>query len=135
MDNDLAWQFAWQWLDAWNAHDLDAVLIHFTDDVIFSSPMAAKLREGSGGIVRGKAALRAYWAEGLRRVPDLRFEIESLYVGVHTLVINYRNQAGGLVNEVLVFDGALVAEGHGTYLVRRQSLLASPAAASVSTRW
>jgi hypothetical protein len=37
---------------------------------------------------------------------------------VQTLVINYRNQAGGLVNEVLVFDGALVAEGHGTYLVR-----------------
>jgi len=49
-------------------------------------------------------------------VPELHFEIESLYLGVQTLVINYRNQAGGLVNEVLVFDGALVAEGHGTYL-------------------
>jgi ketosteroid isomerase-like protein len=135
MDNDIAWQFAGQWLDAWNAHDLDAVLSHFADDVVFSSPTAAQLREGSGGIVRGKAALRDYWAEGLRRVPDLHFEIESLYVGVHTLVINYRNQAGGRVNEVLVFDGALVAEGHGTYLVRRQSLLATPAAASVSTGW
>jgi hypothetical protein len=40
----------------------------------------------------------------------------STYIGVSTLVINYRNQKGGLVNEVLVFDGDLVKEGHGTYL-------------------
>jgi hypothetical protein len=32
------------------------------------------------------------------------------------LVINYRNERGGLVNEVLHFDGDLVREGHGTYL-------------------
>ena len=32
------------------------------------------------------------------------------------VVINYRNQRGGLVNEVLIFDGDLVREGHGTYL-------------------
>jgi hypothetical protein len=67
-------------------------------------------------VVRGKAALRAYWTEALRRIPDLRFEIIGTYVGVNTLVINYRNQLGGLVNEVLVFDGPLVVEGHGTYL-------------------
>ena len=116
MDHEIARRFAEDWLDAWNAHDVDAVLSHFRDDVVFSSPMAARLREGGDGVVRGKTALRDYWAEGLRRIPDLHFEIESLYVGVHTLVINYRNQAGGLVNEVLLFDGNLVAEGHGTYL-------------------
>ena len=37
-------------------------------------------------------------------------------MGVSALAINYRNQNGGLVNEVLVFDGPLVVEGHGTYL-------------------
>jgi hypothetical protein len=40
----------------------------------------------------------------------------ALYVGISTVVINYRNQAGGVVSEVLTFDGALVSEGHGTYL-------------------
>jgi hypothetical protein len=34
------------------------------------------------------------------------------------MVINYRNERGGLVNEVLIFDdGGLVREGHGTYLL------------------
>jgi hypothetical protein len=40
----------------------------------------------------------------------------ALYVGVETLVINYRNQKGNFVNEVLVFEGDVVVEGHGTYL-------------------
>jgi hypothetical protein len=38
--------------------------------------------------------------------------------GESTLVINYRNHRGELVNEVLTFNGdGLVSEGHGTYLV------------------
>jgi SnoaL-like domain len=92
------------------------VLSHFADDVVFTSPVAARLVEGSAGIIRGKTALRDYWREGLRRIPDLRFELVGIYLGQTTLVINYRNQSGGLVNEVLTFDGALVTSGHGTYL-------------------
>jgi hypothetical protein len=45
-----------------------------------------------------------------------RNTVEALYVGVSTIVINYRNHRGSLVNEVLRFDGELVVEGHGTYL-------------------
>ncbi len=39
----------------------------------------------------------------------------GVYAGFDTLVINYRNQAGGLVNEVLTFADGLVVAGHGTY--------------------
>jgi hypothetical protein len=92
------------------------VLGHFADDVVFTSPAAAQLVEGSAGIIRGKAALRDYWREGLRRIPDLRFELLGIYLGQTTLVLNYRNQSGKLANEVLTFDGNLVTSGHGTYL-------------------
>ena len=108
--------FAQQWLAAWNAHDLDALLEHFAEDVVFTSPVAAQLLADSDGVVRGKAALRAYWTEGLRRIPDLRFEVVGVYAGIDVLVINYRNQKGGLVNEVLRFEASLVIEGHGSYL-------------------
>lgn len=40
----------------------------------------------------------------------------AVYAGVGTVVINYRNHTGNLVCEVLGFDGALVTQGHGTYL-------------------
>jgi ketosteroid isomerase-like protein len=116
MDEARAHEFARDWLAAWNSHDLDAVLVHFADAVTFTSPVAARILAGSDGVIRGKAALRAYWSEGVRLIPDLQFELVDLYVGIDTLTINYRNQNGGLVNEVLRFNGPLVVEGHGTYL-------------------
>jgi ketosteroid isomerase-like protein len=114
VDHEEAQAFARQWVRDWNAHDVDALLEHFADDVVFTSPVAFRIL-GGDGVIRGKAALRQYWSEGIRLIPDLRFEVLAVYVGVNTLVINYRNQAGGVVSEVLIFEGSLVREGHGTY--------------------
>jgi len=108
--------FAEQWVRAWNAHDVEAVLAHFRDDVVFSSPVATRVLPETAGVVRGKDALRHYWTTALRMLPDLHFEVVGVYRGESLLVVNYRNERGGLVNEVLVFDGHLVREGHGTYL-------------------
>lgn len=109
--------YADQWVRAWNAHDVEAVLAHFNDDVLFTSPVAARVVPESGGVVRGKSALRDYWAAALAQLPNLKFEVIGVYRGESTLVINYRNHRGELVNEVLTFDaGGMVREGHGTYL-------------------
>jgi hypothetical protein len=117
MDSTEASRFAAQWAQDWNSHDLEALLSHFSDDVLWTSPVAAQIVEGSNGVLRGKVALHAYYAEGLRRTPELHFEVVGVYQGVNVLVINYRNQRGALVDEVLSFDDAgLVREGHGTYL-------------------
>jgi len=109
--------FAAEWCEAWNAHDLDRLLAHFHDDVIFTSPMAAKLVPESGGRVAGKAALRDYWAKGLSLIPDLHFTVEQVFAGVDGIVIQYRNQKGISVSEVLIFEGGLVRYGAGTYPV------------------
>jgi hypothetical protein len=109
--------YADQWVRAWNAHDIEAVLDHFSDDVLFTSPVAARVVPESGGVLRGKAALRDYWTAALAKLPDLQFEVVGVYRGESTLVINYRNHRGQMVNEVLTFDAdGLVREGHGTYL-------------------
>jgi hypothetical protein len=60
--------------------------------------------------VHGKAALHNYWSTALSQQADLQFEVVGVYRGESTLVINYRNHRGQLVNEVLTFDG------DGTYL-------------------
>lgn len=101
-------EFGRRWLEAWNAHDLETLLAHFDEEVVFTSPVAAQLR--------------AYWTEALRQIPDLRFELIGVYAGIRSLVIHFRNQKGGLVNEVLTFDQGLVKEGHGTYLDRGHNL-------------
>lgn len=118
-------EFSNQWVQAWNTHDVEAVLAHFHDDVLFTSPVAAEMFPETSGVIRGKAALRRYWTGAVRRLPDLHFVVEGVYRGVDTIVITYRNQNGGLVNEVLRFDGeGRVIEGHGTYLVTNSSAAA-----------
>ena len=109
--------FSDHWVRDWNAHDVEALLAHFTDDVRFTSPIAARLLPDTGGQVHGKSALRHYWNTALAQFPDLHFTVEAVYSGVDIIVITYRNQLGGLVNEVLQFRDGLVCEGHGTYLV------------------
>jgi hypothetical protein len=114
--DEFARTFVDRWLVEWNAHDLEALLAHYADDVVFTSPLADLLLPGSGGAAHGRDALRAYWTAGLAALPDLHFEVLDYYVGVSAIVIRYRNQNGGIVCEVLEFDGDLVVRGHGTYL-------------------
>ena len=89
----------------------------FADDVVFTSPVAARVVPDRSGVISGTAALRAYWTAALARVPDLRFEIVGVYAGIDIVMINYRNQAGGMVSEVLTFADGLVVAGHGSYLM------------------
>jgi len=111
-------EFAKRWIAAWNARDIAAVLADYSDDVVFTSPTAARFVPESGGTIRGKNALRDYWEVALEANPGLRFELVTVYVGVDTIVLHYRNQVGGLVSEVLTFRNGLVAVGHATHLKR-----------------
>lgn len=52
--------------------------------------------------------MRRYWSEAVARIPALRFTVEGVCQVVDSIVINYRNRSGNVVNEVLTFsDGAV----------------------------
>ncbi|GII30265.1 YybH family protein [Planotetraspora mira] len=114
MDHAEAQRFAEEWAAGWNSHDLDRIMTHYAAEVVFRSPLAARIIDGSDGVVRGVQALRAYWAEGLRRHPDLRFEVVAVYVGLDGIVINYRDQTGQPAAEVLIFRDGLIVSGMAT---------------------
>ena len=94
MDLVFAERFAEEWAAAWNSHDLERILAHYTDDVVFASPMIVQLLHDPSGEVRGKEALGAYWATGLQRLPDLHFTVEDVRASVDAVLINYRNERG-----------------------------------------
>jgi ketosteroid isomerase-like protein len=115
VDLAFAQRFAEDWAAAWNSHDLDRILEHYTDDLVFASPRIAQLVGEPSGEVQGKAALRAYWRKGLEHLPDLHVTLEDVRVSVDTIVINYRNQRPQPVAEVLTFRDGSVCRGLGAY--------------------
>ena len=96
--------FARHWISAWNAHDLDAILSHYADDVVLTSPVAARLLNDPSGTVRGKPALHAYFQIGLETYSDLRFELLDVMTGLASVVLCYRNQKGTKTAEFMEFD-------------------------------
>jgi ketosteroid isomerase-like protein len=96
-------RFANQWIAAWNAHDLDAIMAHYAADVVLVSPTAAKILNDPSGTVQGKAALRDYFKRGLEAYPNLRFELLDVMSGLSSVVICYTNQKGTKTAEFMEF--------------------------------
>jgi ketosteroid isomerase-like protein len=107
--SDDARTFAARWAEAWNTGDVERVLAHFHDDVVFTSPTALAVM----GIptVRGKEALRAYWTTALSRLTSLHFTVDRVLWDAEgrELAIIYTSETDGKarrVSENLVFDAA-----------------------------
>lgn len=105
MTPGFAQRFAEEWVAAWNAHDLERILSHYEDDFAMSSPVIVTLAGEPSGILRGKSAVRAYWAKALAAAPHLRFELVSALAGVDSVTVCYRGHRG-LSAEVFHFGAS-----------------------------
>lgn len=112
---DFAEHFAAEWVAAWNAHDLPRILSHYADDFEMASPYIAQIADEPSGVLKGKAAVGAYWQAALARMPELRFELKEILVGAQSLTLYYRG-ARGMAAEVFFFDGkGLVSKAAAHY--------------------
>ena len=105
IDTEFASSFAADWVAAWNAHDLDRVLSHYSEDFSMSSPIIVERGVDASGTLHGKPAVRAYWAAAMATAnPPIRFELIDVYTGIDTVTIHYRSVARRLVCETVTFD-------------------------------
>ena len=95
-------EFAKEWIEAWNSHDLDRILSHYSEDFTMSSPYIAQIAGVASGSLTGKTAVRAYWAAALQKMPTLRFELVQTLVGADSVTIYYRG-VRGMAAEVFFF--------------------------------
>ena len=103
MTRDIALQFAHEWIAAWNAHDLERILAHYTEDFEMESPVIVDLMGEPSGKLTGKPAVRDYWSKALALLPDLHFELIDVYAGAASVVIHYNGPRGASA-EVFWFD-------------------------------
>jgi hypothetical protein len=103
IDKAFADHFATDWIESWNAHDLDRILSHYIEDFEMSSPIIIKVAGEPSGTLKGKDAVGSYWAKALQLNPNLHFELVTTLWGVNSITLYYKG-ARGLSAEVFHFN-------------------------------
>jgi hypothetical protein len=100
MNQEQAHRFADEWISAFNAHDLPAILAHYADELKFYSPFIPLLKFDESGCITSKRDLERYFQLGLDTYPDLYFTMHNVFVGIDTLAIYYTSVNDRLACEV-----------------------------------
>ena len=97
-------KFADEWIRAWNSHDLNKILSHYSDDFEITTPMIKMALGIDTGTLKGKSRIKDYWEAALVKVPDLKFELKEVTESVESIAIYYKSILGKMAIEVMFFD-------------------------------
>ena len=106
-------RIAEDWFDAFNAHDLEKLLMLYSDDARHYSPKLKLRRPETNGYIVGKEALRQWWQDAFDRLPTLRYERTYWLADEEAVFMEYIRHVEGeedlTVGELLeVRDGLIV---------------------------
>jgi 8-oxo-dGTP diphosphatase len=105
-----------RWLHAFNTRDLDGLLALYAEDAVHTSPKLRDRRPETNGEVRGKAALRDWWADSMTRLPGLHYAEQTLTASGDRVFMEYLRTNPGdadlLVAESLVARDGVIVESH-----------------------
>jgi len=83
------------WLDCFARRDLDALLALYTDDATHTSPKIRTRHPETGGLLRGKAAMRAWWQDSFDRLPSMRYEPTAITADSRRVFMEYVRHVEG----------------------------------------
>jgi ketosteroid isomerase-like protein len=111
-----------KWVNAWNNHDLKAVLSMYSDDIEFSSPkIKVVYPERKFSKVTNKLELEEYWTEALKKYPNLHFTTVQIISRGNVCVFEYyatlddKNKRTSLIEEFEFQDDGLISKSSGFY--------------------
>lgn len=93
MDNHLLTaqnhQIAKRWLQAFNDHDLEALLSLYDEDARHFSPKLKLRKPETEGLIIGKSAMREWWKDAFDRLPNLEYRERSLTASENRVFMEY----------------------------------------------
>ena len=89
------------WIESWNRHDLDAIMAHYADDVVFEANTVVSRWNRPDGTLHGAVALREHFRRGLDLAPTLHFNLEAVFTAPSGYAVLYRRDNGNRVLDVV----------------------------------
>ncbi len=105
---------AQNWLDAFNDHNLDQLLSLYDDNAIHFSPKLKEMKPETNGLIKGRHALNAWWADAFERLATLHYKKVNIISNAEYAFIEYLRSVLGeddlMVGEVLqIKDGKIIS--------------------------
>ena len=88
-------QIAFNWLSAFNAKQLENLLALYDDQAEHFSPKLAQRQPETKGLITGKSALRAWWADAFDRLPTLHYQALTITANQDRVFMEYLRQVAG----------------------------------------
>jgi len=89
------------WIAAWNEHDLDRIMEHYSNDIEFEANTVVRRWQKPDGTLRGIAELRAHFRLGLQLAPELKFTLEDVFSAPSGYAVLYQRENGNRVLDVV----------------------------------
>jgi ketosteroid isomerase-like protein len=107
-------QIATSWFEAFNKHDLERLLSLYDDNALHYSPKLKIHKPNTNGLIKGKDALRNWWADAFNRLPNLHYQVIKLTADDEQVFMEYIRQTPDeedlRVGEVMVVRDGLIVE-------------------------
>lgn len=102
-----------RWIAAFNARDLDALLALYAEDAVHLSPKLRARHPETNGEIKGRPALRAWWADAFERLPGMRYLERSVTADADAAVLIYDRTVPGepdlvVAEQFVVRNGRIV---------------------------
>ncbi|WP_291275876.1 nuclear transport factor 2 family protein [Flavobacterium sp.] len=83
------------WFEAFNTHDLDALLSLYDDEASHFSPKLKIKKPETKGLIKGKTELKLWWEEAFNNLPSLKYKNTSLTANEERVFMEYIRQVEG----------------------------------------
>jgi hypothetical protein len=82
-----------EWIDAFNAYDVDRLVSLYDENATHTSPKIRALHPETGGKLIGKRQLSEWWRDSNRRIPGLRYQPTAIIANAERVIIEYLRHA------------------------------------------
>jgi ketosteroid isomerase-like protein len=84
-----------QWLACFERRDLEGLLALYADDATHTSPKIRVRHPETGGLLRGKASMRAWWQDSFDRLPSMTYVPTALTADDERVFMEYVRKVDG----------------------------------------
>ena len=101
---EFANSFSNEWIEAWNSHDINRIILHYAEQLEFKSPLIVERYSDPTGTITKREKLQEYFLIGLNKSPALTFKLKQTLLGVDGLTLYYENARSGVTAEYFEFN-------------------------------